>query len=380
MTQLVALPAKSASGEAALWAIRFLCGREPRDMAEIDALRRLGQVSRIRAVLMRGPRPARFTFEAPMDAWTVTWAFRMILGRPPESAAVVAQFRALPSPQALADTLYDSAEFESNGKPWTQIEINGHPALFTGQPSDGYYRGLHLAADDAGQVGDLAAAVGRARGRPMEIVDIGANLGLTAVAMAPHASRLLAVEPNPITADCLGFNLGLNSLDHVELARTALGDTEGEVSFHTAEFAAGSHIAEDDGVRPSTRVPITLLDSLLAERGFGDVGFIKIDVEGFERQVIGGATATLASSRPVIFVEFNTWALMANGDNHPLRLLAEWVAAFPHVHAMTEVTALRFNPIGPRDIRDILYRNIFHRGCVENLVLSHDLGWLEQLP
>lgn len=372
--------AQPVNGEAALWAIRFLRGREPRDMSELAALRRLRNYGRLRAALMRGPRPERFDFQAPMDAWTVTWAFRMILGRPPESAAVIAHCCALPSLQVLADTLYDSAEFLASGRPWTRIDINGTPCRFIGEPDDAYFRDLPLAAADAGQVGDLAAAVARARGRPMAVVDIGANLGLTAVAMAPHASRLLAVEPNPATADCLLFNLELNGLDHVEVAQTALGDGDGEVSFHTAAFSAGSHIADADDTRPTTRVPMTTLDAALAARGVSDIGFIKLDVEGFERQVITGAAATMAACRPVIFAEFNTWALMANGDTNPMHLLVDWVARFPHVHVMADPAALRFTAIGRADLKDVLYRNIFSRGCVENLVLSHDLGWVGQLP
>ena len=77
--------------EAALWAIRFLLGREPRDGAEIATLQRLPNIARMRAELLCGGPPPRFTFAGPVDSATITWAFTMILGRPPESAAVVAQ-------------------------------------------------------------------------------------------------------------------------------------------------------------------------------------------------------------------------------------------------------------------------------------------------
>ena len=365
--------------EAALWAIRFLLGREPRDGAEIATLQRLPHIARMRAELLCDGPPPRFTFAAPVDSATITWAFTMILGRPPESAAVVAQHAALPTVAALAQALFASAEFQQNGGPWLRLMLEGQPHRFTGHPDDTYHQHLPAAAAETEQIAHIATAVARARGRPMQIVDIGANLGLTAALLAPRASRLLAIEPNPATADHLEFNLRLNGLTNVTIARTALGEGEGDIAFQADAFSAGSHIANDSFNKPSITVPLTTLDSLAAAHGFDDIGFIKLDVEGYERQVLQGAAATIARCRPVIFAEFNTWALIAMGDTQPMRFLRDLLQSFPQLYAIEEDAPLRLRQLQWQDLTDILYRNMFHRGCLENLILSHDNAWVEQL-
>lgn len=367
------------SDEAALWAIRFLLGREPRDGAEIAALRRLPNIARLRAELLHDGPPQGFTVTAPMDSATIDWAFAMILGRAPESTAVVAHHAAFASAAALARALFESPEFQRHGGPWLRIMLEGQPYRFTGHPDDTYHQHLPTAAAEAEQIAHIATAVARARGRPMQIVDIGANLGLTATLLAPRASRLLAVEPNPATADHLAFNLRLNGAAGVALARTALGESEGEIAFQADTFSAGSHIASDSFNKPRITVPLTTLDRLAATHGFDDIGFIKLDVEGYERQVLKGAATTIARCRPVIFTEFNTWALIAMGDTQPMRFLRDLLTRFPQLHAIEEAAPLRLRQLQLTDLTDILYRNIFHRGCIENLILSHDNEWLDHL-
>jgi FkbM family methyltransferase len=371
-------------GDAALWGIRFLQGREPRDLAEIEALLALPNVGLMRAQLLRDGEPVAFDFAAPLDASTVTWAFLMILGRPPESAEIVAQHQRLGTATDLAACLYASPEFGVHRGPWMRFDLCGRLRRFVGHHGDPYHKTLERHAIEAAQIARLAAAVGRARGRLPEIIDIGANLGLTVAALAPQASRILAVEPNPVTAGYLEFNNGLNRLDNVWIARTALGDAQGEVRFIPSPFSAGSHIANDTFNTSAIAVPMTTLDTLVSEYGFEDIGFIKLDVEGFERQVLDGAAETIARHRPVIFMEFNTWTLIAMGDTQPIRFLRALVEGFPHVHAIEDAHLQHFESHGFRrlavhDLASVLYRNMFGRGSCENLVLSHDLHWLDCL-
>jgi len=365
--------------EAALWAIRFLLGREPRDGAEIATLRRLPNIARMRAELLCDGPPPRFTFAAPVDTATITWAFHMILGRAPESPAVVAHHAAFASVAALAQALFASSEFQRHGGPWLRVMLQGQPHRFTGPADDTYHQHLPTAAAEAEQIAHIATAVAHARGRPMQIVDIGANLGLTATLLAPRASRLLAVEPNPTTADHQAFNLRLKGTAGVTIARTALGESEGDIAFQADAFSAGSHIANDSFNKPSITVPLTTLDRLAATHGFDDIGFIKLDVEGYERQVLQGAAATIARCRPVIFTEFNTWALIAMGDTQPMRFLRDLLQSFPQLYAIEEEASLRLRQLQRQDLTDILYRNMFHRHCIENLILSHDNAWTEHL-
>jgi len=63
-------------------------------------------------------------------------------------------------------------------------------------------------------------------------------------------------------------------------------------------------------------VPVRSLDSLVAEHGSeGRLSLIKIDVEGYESQVLAGATETLARFRPPLYVEFNDEILRDAGSS-----------------------------------------------------------------
>jgi len=60
--------------------------------------------------------------------------------------------------------------------------------------------------------------------------------------------------------------------------------------------------------------PTWRLDDLVAGET-GRISFIKLDVEGFEPQVLLGATQTLASMRPYVMCEFNDILLRDAGSN-----------------------------------------------------------------
>ncbi len=57
------------------------------------------------------------------------------------------------------------------------------------------------------------------------------------------------------------------------------------------------------------------LDDLVDELGIGDVGLVKIDVQGAEERVLRGAQDLLARHRPVLFVELDPKHLKRQGSN-----------------------------------------------------------------
>ena len=59
-------------------------------------------------------------------------------------------------------------------------------------------------------------------------------------------------------------------------------------------------------------VPMTSIDAIVAELSLQRLDLIKIDVEGFELDVLKGALQTIRRFRPRIVAEFNSFALIAN--------------------------------------------------------------------
>jgi FkbM family methyltransferase len=138
-------------------------------------------------------------------------------------------------------------------------------------------------------------------------LDIGAHVGLWSMWLARAFERVQAFEPVPAFADIFPFNV---SGENVTLHRVALGDGEGTVSITVPEGETGNAHVAIEGKHPGTRygsgghdtwhgVPLRRLDSF----GLTRVDFIKIDVEGFERQVIAGAEQTIKTCKPNMVIE-----------------------------------------------------------------------------
>jgi FkbM family methyltransferase len=137
-------------------------------------------------------------------------------------------------------------------------------------------------------------------------LDIGANIGNHTAFFCDWARQVLAFEPNPPIFNRLVSLIGENRLSNVTPYRLGLSDIEAELDFYTTPGAAGmsSLEASPQSVRAGT-VPVRTGDDVLRENRVANVDFIKIDVEGHEREVLTGLKDTIANSRPIIVAEFS---------------------------------------------------------------------------
>lgn len=151
--------------------------------------------------------------------------------------------------------------------------------------------------------------------RPDDIfVDVGANVGLYSIAGARRVpdGRVWAVEADPQNAALLRRHVDLNGVaDRVTVIEAAAGDGEGDVAFSALGIPQSS--VEDiwESGRGVQRVPLVRLDQVVAET---DV--MKIDVEGYEGEVLAGSAALLSDSerRPrLILVEVHPELLVRVG-------------------------------------------------------------------
>ena len=139
-------------------------------------------------------------------------------------------------------------------------------------------------------------------GRRALIFDIGANVGTWAIPLAAtveNGSKIVAFEPNPRLAARLRENLQLNDLnDNVIVEEVALGHEAGEMPLYTPGTNLGSASLHALPGSRSISVPVIPLveympDSITDYQYF----VIKIDVEGYEDQVLLPFLAALSSER-----------------------------------------------------------------------------------
>jgi FkbM family methyltransferase len=125
-------------------------------------------------------------------------------------------------------------------------------------------------------------------------IDIGAHVGLWSMHLVKRFSRVIAFEPSSEHCLCLAKNVPTGNF---ELFRMALGDQAGwgNLAFEKGS-SGGTHIIRND---KAGNILIRQLDDF----NFKRVGFIKIDVEGFELFVVQGGELVICRDHPVICIE-----------------------------------------------------------------------------
>lgn len=142
--------------------------------------------------------------------------------------------------------------------------------------------------------------------RPGDLfVDVGANIGAYTVLAAKVAgANAIAFEPDPTTYGHLRANIAANDLaSTVEARREAVGAAAGELTFTAGLDAVNHVVAGHEHIADVQRVPVVTLDGVLANRL---PTMMKIDVEGFETEVINGGRNTIANpALRAIVIELN---------------------------------------------------------------------------
>lgn len=140
------------------------------------------------------------------------------------------------------------------------------------------------------------------------VFDIGANVGHYTLLFASLRARVLAIEPQAELA--AGLRHRFAGSDSVRIIQTALGAAPATATLHKApgqseiaslrgDVMARSRFAAQFGTAAVETVPVVTLDSLILQ--YGRPEFCKIDVEGFEFEVLAGLSAPL----PALSLEFN---------------------------------------------------------------------------
>ncbi|HKS18705.1 MAG TPA: FkbM family methyltransferase [Bradyrhizobium sp.] len=123
-------------------------------------------------------------------------------------------------------------------------------------------------------------------------VDVGANVGTYALALARHvgtSGKVIAIEPHPVTQARLAFNNAASGFTQVKLVAAAAGASDGELMIETdGDNLGASHIVTGEVSAKAIRVPSLRLQRILGEAGVSHVDALKIDVEGYEDRVLTG--------------------------------------------------------------------------------------------
>lgn len=177
------------------------------------------------------------------------------------------------------------------------------------------------------------------------LFDVGASTGCYTLLAAHHPTmRVYAFEPVPKTAEVLRANVRLNGLeDRARVFECGISNYNGVGIIHCVIPEGGSGVSCLDGVPREDKtcidlhVPVITLDTLFAEVSNQSIipSFIKIDVEGGEKQVLEGAGYIISHHHSYVIAEYEPQNTSQYGYN------PEWITNF-----LTDMGYEYINPEG----------------------------------
>jgi FkbM family methyltransferase len=133
-------------------------------------------------------------------------------------------------------------------------------------------------------------------------VDAGANAGLytlLAASVVGETGWVHAFEPNELMAERLRELAALNAAQNISVHVLGLAEYDGEISFVDTGDDCTAHIPGDSVSQSTTQIPVTRLDTQLADK---DIAMAKFDIEGYEPLAIRGAQKLTENANPPVML------------------------------------------------------------------------------
>jgi FkbM family methyltransferase len=194
----------------------------------------------------------------------------------------------------------------------------------------------------------------------MTVLDVGANVGIhTSIAarsVAPGGT-VYSFEPVPENFEILVRNLARNQLTNVVVEQIAIGNEVGRSTIYLADHSIGTHSllrSDKSNLAQSLSVPITTLDNYFCDQMPDVVNLLKIDVEGYEPNVLMGAIDLLRRTDQLL-IEYNRVSIEANGG---VDAFIELLASFDFLYQINERSHV-LTEFSRSDFRETHYVNLF---------------------
>lgn len=152
------------------------------------------------------------------------------------------------------------------------------------------------------------------------VIDIGANIGNHALYFSHRFKQVVAFEPHPLTYRLLTFNT--ECVENITAIDQGLGEQAGSLTLteDALNMGASSLVVEKGAGAEQTTIDIDTLDNAVAD--IRHIEMIKVDVEGFEINVLKGGVKTIEKHQPIIVLEQHASEFI-DGSSPSLVFLAE---------------------------------------------------------
>lgn len=166
------------------------------------------------------------------------------------------------------------------------------------------------------------------------IIDIGTNIGETIMNFAKLAHKngnVHGFEPDALNYERCVENLKLNNFTNITLNKLGLGAQAGQffIKVDTPSNRGGNKISSEYIGNNTQVVNIITLDQYAAGKKLKNVDLIKIDVEGYELNVLKGSATLLKEFTPTLFIELDDNNLREQGDS--AKALISYLSQFNYI-------------------------------------------------
>lgn len=194
------------------------------------------------------------------------------------------------------------------------------------------------------------------------ILDIGANIGCTALLFGELSKNVYAFEPSPTTFAFLEKNISKSGKKNIFPQNIGLGEqfSESTLTFAPSSRSGGfvSNQTQVSVGHTVEKIVIRQLDQVVNSLGIEAIDFIKIDVEGFEGYVLKGAKRTIETNKPVVILELNHWCLNAFQRTSVPDFLDHLRSIFPILLAVDGVNYMDLHE--ESDSYSVMYQHILN--------------------
>jgi FkbM family methyltransferase len=230
--------------------------------------------------------------------------------------------------------------------------------------TDPYF--LNLETQNLSQFEIMCAAL-LTRGDEV-VLDVGANIGVTAAVLSQYAGLVHAFEPGITVFKALMQNIEQNQLQNIKAVNVAVSNITGSINF--CEHYAYGHIVKNPS---APAVHCVTIDDFVEKNSLKQVDLIKIDVEGFEKHVLEGAKHTIAQYSPIVLLEFNCWCLTAYGRINPLEFAEQILGEFKYIFLITlKNSEMQLRRLSPEDAIAFVHETMVSGRCWVDLILTNN--------
>ncbi len=173
-------------------------------------------------------------------------------------------------------------------------------------------------------------------------IDVGASFGYyttLGASLVGTTGKVFAFEPSPIANQVIEKMIKQSMINNIILTKAAVGKENGSVSlfFLSKRYLHSPSILFSDPDFVPITVPVIALDHFSPLKNIPEIKLVKIDVEGYEPDVLAGMEHIIKQKRIAnIICEFNSWWLKRNSIT-PKQLLELFLDFGYYIHMQTKM-------------------------------------------